>query len=350
VGNPQVLAAVLLEEVGHSVDWKVNAVDTVGDEGELFSAVVRGVDLSAAQVQQIKQEDDSVLLDLNGALFKSEKSDSNPPFDIEALKYGKWWDTKSLSFSFVTQETAEIYNKTYFWDSITGFKNSQEAVKNNIRNILTDVYGKVIPVSFQEVSETTKDSDNPLSFLPGIPDKELASAGTLRFMFANVNFLHFGDGTVVGRANFPGMYNDSRDGDVYLNDALDYSRASGSLYETIIHEVGHALGLKHPHDGNPLLPIYLDNNTHTVMSYRRPGEVYATTLMPFDIYTLQDLYGAKDYNPGNDFYAKTINNWKETLWDSGGNDTISFESIGSIGSSGFDYYFDGSFGFEGINV
>ena len=83
VGSPQVLAAVLLEEVGHSVDWRVNAVDTVGDEGEMFSAVLRGVDLSADQVQQMKQNNDSVVLNLGGSLIAGEKSDgiyssSNP--------------------------------------------------------------------------------------------------------------------------------------------------------------------------------------------------------------------------------------------------------------------------------
>jgi hypothetical protein len=88
-GNVQVVAAVLIEEIGHSVDWKINTTDTPGDEGELFSALVRGVDLSQEQIQQMTLENDSVLLNLNGDLFRSEKSDpiysSSNPIDPIAL-------------------------------------------------------------------------------------------------------------------------------------------------------------------------------------------------------------------------------------------------------------------------
>jgi hypothetical protein len=34
------------------------------------------------------------------------------------------------------------------------------------------------------------------------------------------------------------------------------------------HEVGHALGPKHPHQGSPKLPVDLDCARHTVMTYR----------------------------------------------------------------------------------
>jgi serralysin len=34
------------------------------------------------------------------------------------------------------------------------------------------------------------------------------------------------------------------------------------------HEIGHALGLKHPHEGSPRLPVALDYAAHTIMTYR----------------------------------------------------------------------------------
>ena len=58
------------------------------------------------------------------------------------------------------------------------------------------------------------------------------------------------------------------------------------------HHVGHALGLKHPHDGTPTMPALLDFNTSTVMSYQFLGESPGT-LMPFDIMALQYLYGSR---------------------------------------------------------
>ncbi|MDX2256163.1 MAG: hypothetical protein NW214_11660 [Pseudanabaenaceae cyanobacterium bins.39] len=88
VGSPQVLAAVLLEEVGHSVDWKVNAVDTPGDEGELFSAVLRGVDLNPAQIQQIKQENDSLNFLINSQTILAEQNNPIPPLSVAPLANG----------------------------------------------------------------------------------------------------------------------------------------------------------------------------------------------------------------------------------------------------------------------
>ena len=34
------------------------------------------------------------------------------------------------------------------------------------------------------------------------------------------------------------------------------------------HEAGHALGLKHPQDGSPTLPLSLDCVPDTIMTYR----------------------------------------------------------------------------------
>lgn len=38
--NPDAITQVLLEEIGHFVDASVNQMDTSGDEGEIFSALV----------------------------------------------------------------------------------------------------------------------------------------------------------------------------------------------------------------------------------------------------------------------------------------------------------------------
>jgi hypothetical protein len=34
-----------------------------------------------------------------------------------------------------------------------------------------------------------------------------------------------------------------------------------------VHEIGHALGFKHPFEGEPVLAIDLDSKSNTVMSY-----------------------------------------------------------------------------------
>jgi len=79
--SSQQLEAVILEEIGHFVDAQVNSTDTAGDEGELFSALVRGVDLSAAELSQIKAEDDHAAIVVDGETVAVEQS---------ITQVGKW--------------------------------------------------------------------------------------------------------------------------------------------------------------------------------------------------------------------------------------------------------------------
>ncbi|MCC3407999.1 MAG: hypothetical protein JGK17_20895 [Microcoleus sp. PH2017_10_PVI_O_A] len=74
--NPDAIASVLLEEIGHSVDSRVNAIDSVGDEGEIFSALVRGTNLSPADVLTLKSENDQVTISPNGQPILVETSAS----------------------------------------------------------------------------------------------------------------------------------------------------------------------------------------------------------------------------------------------------------------------------------
>ncbi len=68
------LVAVMLEEIGHFVDAQVNTVDTVGDEGELFSHLVRGVNLTEAELTYIQAEDDRSVIDLGGQFIGVEQT------------------------------------------------------------------------------------------------------------------------------------------------------------------------------------------------------------------------------------------------------------------------------------
>ena len=65
-GDSARLRSVLIEEIGHFVDAQVNSTDTAGDEGELFSALVRGVGLSATELSRIKTEDDHAVVMIDG--------------------------------------------------------------------------------------------------------------------------------------------------------------------------------------------------------------------------------------------------------------------------------------------
>jgi serralysin len=133
-------------------------------------------------------------------------------------------------------------------------------------------------------------------------------------------------------------------GDVWLNPdppvpaGLDFSTGAAG-YNTIIHELGHALGLDHPfdHDDPSLdLPVQFDTFKYTVMSYSdAPGHIdaadssfYPTTPMLLDIQALQYLYGPNTtHHTGNNTYVFEQGvNYYQTIWDAGGIDTIRYNA------------------------
>jgi len=134
-------------------------------------------------------------------------------------------------------------------------------------------------------------------------------------------------------------------GDIWLdNDSFAGGAATGSFaYQTLLHEIGHALGLKHPFEGLTTLPAAQDNFAFTVMSYTAPPaagivtvsggpaayswrteSLYPTGPMLYDIAAIQQLYGANSAgNAGDTAYRWATNErFVDTIWDGGGIDTI----------------------------
>ena len=110
---------------------------------------------------------------------------------------------------------------------------------------------------------------------------------------------------------------------------LSFDNGPGSApYETTLHELGHAMGLKHPFDAFPVLPNVSDHTGMTVMSYSphadNPAGLNGRTLQLYDIAALQDLYGANTtYASGDDIYFYSRDeSVLDTIWDTGGEDTI----------------------------
>ncbi|MGH1541719.1 MAG: DUF4781 domain-containing protein [Arenicella sp.] len=57
---------VLLEEMGHAIDARINTTDAKGDEGEIFAKLASGEKISADQMQALKSENDKGILKIDG--------------------------------------------------------------------------------------------------------------------------------------------------------------------------------------------------------------------------------------------------------------------------------------------
>jgi len=143
------------------------------------------------------------------------------------------------------------------------------------------------------------------------------------------------DTGIGGNADYPD--DEYSGGDIRIDS--DFPNISEGNYgsHVFVHELGHALGLKHPFsdpsagsgdiDPGPYLPDSEDVGTWTQMTYNESNSEREFEFRPLDIAALQYIYGpSKTERTGDNTYF-IDSNAPNFIWDGDGTDTIDASSL-----------------------
>ena len=199
-------------------------------------------------------------------------------------------------FKYIFPSAIPAYDKTA--DHALGYTQFSQTQKQNTLSFLSYLSG-VINVSFTETSNP--DQPNVLSFALTKQDE------------------------IGGFTQYPKK--EATGSDVFLNNTENNRTLNAGTFgaSTLVHEIGHALGLKHPFSASQNPPYLNGNDEHgrwTMMSYNTTVEEYKLSLSPLDVAALQYIYGVSPRaRIGNDSYSISGNS-PNFLWDGSGTDTV----------------------------
>ena len=262
---------------------------------------------------------------------------------------GKYWslkDGEKISYSFL--EPGASYHGTY--SELDGLIETGTALQDAIRKAFS-LISSYADLTFEEINETGN------------------IVGDIRLGIADGD--HFGMALSYA-AYSQEISSTPKGGNIFFNGTLDLNndgicdfhdstkmQESSWNFLTVIHEILHSLGLKHPHDafdssdqeeGNHnIVSKQFDQYTHTIMSYnplRGPdpsykkydgiilnagsgGQYYPTTPMLFDVMAIQEMYGSAPTNANDDtVYSFTPDAPPfESIYDTGGIDTLDLAAL-----------------------
>ena len=246
--------------------------------------------------------------------------------DVNGILSGYAWNGTNITYSFPTDPS--YYGASYSdQGALSGwqaFSSAQQAVVQYALGLISQYTN----LTFTQITETS------------------TTHAALRFSGSSSSAV------ATSYAYYPGPFDVN--GDVWIGNIRNVTPTGGSYaFDSILHEIGHTVGLKHGQDSDPIfgvLPAAHNSTEYSIMDYYPyPGgqAVWSNytgsgnlTYMVDDISALQYLYGANyNSNSGNTVYkwdpntgteyingvaqsvTSSTNTIYETIWDGGGTDT-----------------------------
>lgn len=216
---------------------------------------------------------------------------------------------KNENIPISNSQTPTLHDTTQNGNIIAGALTSEYSTFNEVKGTGTLLYNFMVTKDdpgpngpFSDLQNFIQMDDQQRKSVRSALDEVTRVTGIL---FAETNDasqanMYFGTGdlrgTFQGQATYPNFnYNFNRLSSIVFIDNDQYRSmdpvTDGYWYQVLLHEVGHAMTLKHPFEGPITLPTADDNTSNTLMSYTHSGNEPYTTFRSYDVLTLQYIYG-----------------------------------------------------------